>query len=118
MLTAIWRKKRSPSRREAKTAAMQRQHAWKRLLQRFGIAVHLDVLDKLVEDIQVGKYRLIERQSRRVSVFAVTVEERDMAAIYDRERKAIITFIPLHWVDGQPRIDQNVRELLHAEGAL
>ena len=105
MLTAIWRKKRSPSRREAKTGAMQRQHAWKRLLQRFGLAVHLTELDQMVEDIQAGKFRLLQRQSRRVSVFAVTVEGHDIAAVYDRERHAVITFLPLKWVDGQPKIE-------------
>jgi hypothetical protein len=107
MLTAIWRKRRSPSRREPKTGAMQRQHAWKRLLQRFGIAVHLTQLDQMVEDIQAGKYRLLQRQSRRVSVFAVTVEGHDIAAVYDRERHAVITFLPLQWVNGEPQIDES-----------
>lgn len=114
MLTAIWRKKRSPSRREAKTGAMQRQHAWKRLLQRFGIAVPLDDLDQMVIDIQNGKYRLLERQSRRVSIFAVTVEGHDVAAAYDRERHAIITFLPLQWVNGVPKIVTG--ELSHVPG--
>lgn len=114
MLTAIWRKRRSPSRREPKTGAMQRQHAWKRLLQRFGIAVPLDDLDQIVTDIQAGKCRLLQRQSRRVSIFAVTVEGHAIAAAYDRERHAIITFLPLQWVNGVPHVVEG--ELSHVPG--
>ena len=104
MLKDIWRKPRNASRRDPKTKAMQLQHAWKRLLGRFGIALHLTEIEQIVTNIQHNQYPLLTKQSRRVSVFQVTIEGRELAAVYDRDRHAIMTFLPLEWIDGVPKV--------------
>lgn len=100
-LKAVWKKHRSPSRRDAKTAAIQHQHAWRRLLKRFGICLHITEIEQLVTEIQARQWPLIQQQSRRVSIYQVTVEGQQMAAAYDKDRHAIMTFLPLDWILGK-----------------
>lgn len=76
-------------------ARSQRSHARKRALQRFDVQLNRHQLQALVTQIQNGFATLVERQSLRVSVWRITLEDgRRPHVVYDKQRKTIVTFLP------------------------
>jgi hypothetical protein len=71
----------------------ERHHAKERFLERYGIILSRPVRLALINDIQAGKYPMIEKQSNRVHVFEVILNERMMYVVYDKNRKEIVTVL-------------------------
>lgn len=87
-------------RHRSKTDA-EKKHAMRRFAQRFPRELTSLEYDFLVKHIQDGKAKFIEKQSNRVSVFQVKINEVTAIAVYDKSRKTIITFLNEEMADGQ-----------------
>jgi hypothetical protein len=74
-------------------AQCQRYHAKKRALERFDISLTTADLDKVVQTIQEGNAAFITKQSHRISVFSILINEKKMNVVYDKVRKTIVTFL-------------------------
>jgi hypothetical protein len=72
----------------------QRIHAKHRAQQRFGLTLNRHDLQRLVEQIQAGRARVIKRSSLRVSVLELAVDGVAIQVVYDHKRKNIVTFLP------------------------
>lgn len=48
-----------------------------------------------MKQIQEGKAKLVRKESNRVGVFEVTLEGALVQVVYDKERKTIVTVLPL-----------------------
>lgn len=72
-----------------------RSHAKRRAFERYGMSLNRKDIDEMVHQIQSGKAIFIEKQSIRVSKFAVVVRDTKMVAIYDKVRKTIVTVLPV-----------------------
>jgi hypothetical protein len=73
----------------------ERQHAKRRARERYGIAFNSQMNKNLIAQIQRGEARLVRRQSQRVSVWDVEIAGGPARVVYDRDRKQIVTFLPL-----------------------
>ena len=78
-----------------KKAKSQRKHAIKRALQRYDLDINQEKLVELVQSIQNGKAKFLEKQSLRVSIFEVEVNGKKTRVVYDKIRKTIVSFLPL-----------------------
>ena len=76
-------------------------HARKRAEERFGLSLSSADTRFIIEMIQSGEARHIEKQSNRLSVFAVPYGIRTLFAVYDRQRKTVVTFLTEEMVKGQ-----------------
>lgn len=74
-------------------ASCQRYHAKKRALERFDVSLTTADLNLVVQMIQDGRATFIEKQSNRVSVFAVIINDKKVNVVYDKTRKTIVTFL-------------------------
>lgn len=73
----------------------QVQHAQKRAAQRYGVTVGSKTYKQLCSRIQKNKDCVfLQRQSNRVSMFAVKMNEEWVPVIYDKTRHTIVTFLP------------------------
>jgi hypothetical protein len=91
-------------------AAAQRKHAKRRAFERLGLDVGQRTLDAMVSDIQSGNAKFLRRQSLRITVWKVECQERPCAAVYDKDRKTIVTVMPLEWenvaaTDHEPAVE-------------
>lgn len=71
----------------------QRSHAKRRALTRIGVSLHEDFRRRIIRLIQDGQAPLVEKQSCRVSVFRISVEDKPVNVVYDRRTKEIVTFL-------------------------
>ena len=78
-----------------KKSDSQRKHAKLRALQRYDIDFTRTEHDALVRRIQNGEGQFVERQSHRISVFKIDVQGQTVKVVYDKQRKTIVTFLPL-----------------------
>ena len=82
-------------RKKTKTKThKQREHAKKRALERYGLDLNRHAYREAVLAIQKGTAKLLKRQSRRVTIWAVKVQGRMCKVVYDSQRKTIVTFLP------------------------
>ncbi len=74
----------------------QYQHSQKRGRQRYGVTIGPKGYEELCNRIQQQDKDCVflERQSNRVSMFAVRFEGEWMPVIYDKIRHSIATFLP------------------------
>lgn len=82
----------------------QRRHAKQRARDRFNIKFDTKMRKRLITEIQAPKSRYVEffeKQSHRVSIWKILWEGEEVAIVYDRMRKEIVTFMPFAWVDGR-----------------
>lgn len=75
----------------------QQRHAVKRLAERHGIFVSRESYEDLVQKIQNGKARFIDKQSCRISRYVVRCQGQDIFVAYDCHRHTIVTVLP-PWV--------------------
>lgn len=78
--------------------AAQTKHAKRRAIQRLGIPVGVDTLQRLVEQIQQGRAKPVPpeeraRPSNRVSIHEVDLHGIPVYVYYDRLRKQIATIV-------------------------
>lgn len=78
--------------RRSKRAA-QFEHARKRAMTRYGLRLTKHVHDTIVALIHVSGSTLVKRQSNRVSVHDVTLDEETYRVAYDCQRKVLVTFL-------------------------
>lgn len=69
-------------------------HASRRASERYNIRLSNDKEQEIVRAIQTHRAQFIEKQSVRVSVFDVIVDDKIVRVVYDCHRKCLITFIP------------------------
>lgn len=72
----------------------QKVHAKRRFIQRFGLFLSDQQYEQIVRDIQSQKAQFIEKQSNRVTLWRVIVEDNEVVVVYDKERKSISTVLP------------------------
>jgi hypothetical protein len=74
----------------------QKQHAQKRAIQRYGVPIGPKTYNELCQKVQKQgpECVFLERQSNRVSMFAVILEGNWVPIIYDKQRHTIVTFLP------------------------
>jgi len=71
------------------------RHARRRCQQRYGVSLTEERRRRILRDIENGAARLVERQSRRVSVWWVQLAEAvEAPVVYDGERQEIVTVLP------------------------
>ena len=77
-------------------AQAQRIHAKKRALERYDLDLNREKLEEIVKRIQSGVgIRMVLRQSLRISHYEMTVQEKLVRVVYDRQRKTVVTFLPV-----------------------
>jgi len=76
-----------------KTQAL-RIHAKRQAQLRYNVALSSEDLSRMVNMIRDGRALFVVRKSLRVSCWKVFLEGREMVVLYDRQRKAIVTFLP------------------------
>jgi hypothetical protein len=69
-------------------------HAKKRVLERYGIILYKDDLNHLVRMIQDGRGKFLEKESVRKTLWELKYKGTKFRVVYDKDRKAIITFLP------------------------
>jgi hypothetical protein len=72
-------------------------HAKKRARQRFGLNLSEHQLEELARDVQAQKFKFLERQSQRITVWLATIEEMEVVVVYDNKRQSVTTLIPYEW---------------------
>ena len=72
----------------------QKRHARRRALERYGINLGPHTHTVLVGQIRNGTSRFVARQSHRVTVHDVTVDDRTLRVVYDTLRGQIVTVLP------------------------
>lgn len=75
-------------------AENQRRHARQRARERFGLELDEHQLRAVVNRIQRGESRFLEKQSNRVSLHQVEYMGAEMVVVYDRRRKNVVTVWP------------------------
>lgn len=75
-------------------AKAQRRHARVRAMERYGMELGPATRGRIIDAIRTGRSSMVERQTLRVSVHDVTIDERIVRVVYDRRRKEIVTFLP------------------------
>ena len=83
-------------RRGLTKSQAERRHARRRAQERYGLEFNGTMNKAIIAQIQSGKATFVEKQSHRVSVWDVQIEDGALARIvYDRERKQVVTFLPM-----------------------
>lgn len=72
---------------------LQKKHARKRFNTRTGIVLTQDLHKCLVQKIQKGQAQRVEKQSNRVSIWDINVEDKDFRVVYDSNTKNIVTVL-------------------------
>lgn len=78
--------------RNAKAKA-QKAHAKRRAFERLGIDLSKEEYRGIVAQIRNGRAKFLERQSLRVSLWAVDVVGAQAVAVYDKQRKTVATLL-------------------------
>ena len=73
----------------------QRSHAKQRAKSRFGIDLNQHQYQELIEKIQAGRVESSKRLSLRVTEHIIEYQGKEMKVLYDKQRKTIITFLPV-----------------------
>ncbi len=70
-------------------------HAKQRCRQRYGMALHKDLACRIVKAIQTGGSVFVRRTSSHRTIQEVQMPEGRFQVVYDSQRKALITFLPV-----------------------
>lgn len=82
-------------------AKCQRIHFKTRAAQRYGLVINRHIFRELIEQIQQKRAEFIETQSNRLSVYWVEYQDVRMKVVYDKQRKTLVTALPLHDLTGE-----------------
>lgn len=81
-------------RKRQDKAITLRRHFKSRLLERYGLQATNEDIQKYVQMIQEGRGKMVMKQSLRVSVWDLSVNEKTIRVAYDKNRKELITALP------------------------
>ena len=100
------RKLKRRARRIGGQGMCQRFHALKRARQRYGIALTLDEIASMIQDIRKAAangstkdVQRIETQTRNASLWKIDHKGTTMFPVYDKKHKSIRTFLAPEHVD-------------------
>jgi hypothetical protein len=68
-------------------------HARKRLMERYGLKYSKTLVDALLNQVHNGKAVFLKKQSLRVTIWDALYGEIMIRFVYDKKRKAIVTFL-------------------------
>jgi len=71
----------------------QIRHAKHRFKVRLGVRLTPKMYAGLIQSIQDGDAELVEKQSNRVSIFAMEINDQKVRVVYDKNTKAIVTVL-------------------------
>ncbi|HVH77971.1 MAG TPA: hypothetical protein VM782_01155 [Stellaceae bacterium] len=74
--------------------ANERRHAMQRASERYGLTLDRKLHKEILDKIQRGHCRLIQRQSLRVAIYDITLPEATVRVVYDRKRHELVSFLP------------------------
>lgn len=80
-------------RKRQNKSKSQKTHALNRAKQRVGWGTSQQEIDDCIRQIISGEAKFYERQSNRVTKWWVTIDGKEVIAVYDKNRKTIVTFI-------------------------
>jgi hypothetical protein len=85
----------------------QRLHAGLRAGVRYGVTISPQENELLAERIQKrDEVEFLERQSKRVTVWLVKHEGKEIPVVYDKQRKTIVTVLPPSYLEDIQRARQ------------
>lgn len=82
-------------RRKITKSTAQRLHAKRRAKQRYGLELKREDLAAIARQIQSGHSTCVAKQSVRVTIHRLEWQGTYFEVVYDRERKNVVTFLPL-----------------------
>jgi hypothetical protein len=85
---------RKKSKKLKSKEVAQRHHAKLRAEERYGLHLSNSDLNGIKNQIQEGTAQFMERQTNRVSVFSVTMNNCSMPVVYDNQRHQVVSFLP------------------------
>ena len=89
----------------------QRQYAGLRAGVRYGVTLSPVENEQLVERIQKREgVEFLERQSKRVTVWLINHDGAEIPAVYDKQRKTIVTVLPPSYLDDLRRAQQRAKD--------
>jgi hypothetical protein len=80
-------------RRKSK-AKCQQAHARKRAMERYGIDLSRAKQEEIIGLIKANKAQFVEKQSNRITVFRVVLDDKMFRVVYDKQRKSLVTVLP------------------------
>lgn len=92
------KKRRRRGRKREDKAKTEVRHFLKRCTERYSLWLTDEDVADVVAAIQAGQGEHLERQSRRVSVWLVTIKDKQVPVVYDSDRKAPTTALPWEYV--------------------
>lgn len=73
----------------------QQRHARRRARERYGIELGRSTRQEIITAIHGGRSTFIRRQSHRVTVHDVLLDDGDhVRVVYDSQRHEVVTFLP------------------------
>lgn len=88
-------------------AKAERKHCLHRLRERFGVNLSENDYYGIINQIQNNKAKFVDRQSNRVTIWQLVIQQQDVVVCYDKIRKEIITAIPAAWYGKEERYAWN-----------
>lgn len=96
----------------------QQIHARRRAIERLGLKLGPEDLERVAKFIQSGKAEFIERKSQRVSLHGVSLNGIDCVAVYDKFRKTVVTFLSREMVSKEHRRSRSELAAIRNGGAV
>lgn len=75
----------------------KRSHFKSRMQTRFNISLSTKECKDIVLFIQSGKSDLIKKQSNRISIYAMNINDKLVHVVYDKKRKVVVTALLPEW---------------------
>lgn len=75
----------------------ERYHAKKRAKERFDLSLNRHDLNRIILMIQSGDATFFDRQSNNRTRWIINLDGNEALAVYDKQRKQIITFLELKY---------------------
>lgn len=84
-------------KRKKKARLNQLRHAQHRAMERFSVCVDENRINLMIKELQQNKMKYIGKVSNRITVYETQLDDQPCRAIYDKETKMIVTFLPMHY---------------------
>ena len=72
----------------------ERRHAMQRASERYGLVLDRELLAEILDKIRRGRCQLIQRQSLRVAIYDLRIDDQTVRVVYDRKRHELVSFLP------------------------